>query len=663
MSLLEAVRNSFLEEGRSSPNLLADVARLEHYVSETYSSRSLIELLQNSDDAGASRFSITLHGNRLFCSNDGRPFSQDDLVSLCRSGSSKKIRGTSIGYRGIGFKSVVSLAKQVHLISGPLSLTFGRELTAEALELRSDAVPLVRIPHPSQLTLDEETRAILASLLQKGMVTIFIFEGVDVSRTMGDAAGLSSNSLLFLRNVTSVIIELGSVNKSINCSRTNLTTTRKISLNSEDQIENWEVLSAREVEIAFSLVNGKRTPLKAEEAIVHAYLPTFETTGLGVRINADFSTDPSRTRILLDDSTLALIDRAADTIVDAFKLSFDNCPISKDTQACLAATFELATIEIQRPTFRTALATAIRNKGKDSFAHIALRPSWLNPLDFVTIASEAGRQHPAEPASEEIENALSSTLRFLGARILDDQSLTRGASSSNLTPIGRAEIAGYAIRSAEIGNASAASLLDVPGLWEADDGVTTIRTALSEKLPPTKEFEIRLQLAGIGAHRLPGAANLKSPSTALPTTPQVEDPFAPSDSTGVSPTISVTRWRHGENVVAEIFRQLGYLVEDHSRQNIGYDFLMQKDDKIRYVEVKSINRPGESFILTSNEEAFARKHPDSYFVALYRETREAVEICMIPDPANTLALDRQCRQWVWECSRYQYNAKTYNANS
>ncbi len=103
----EIVRSSLLNEAKASPNLLSDLAGLENYISESYHNRSFIELLQNADDANASRFKILKNDELLFVANDGRDFNQKDLESLCRSASSNKLRGETIGYRGIGFKSVV----------------------------------------------------------------------------------------------------------------------------------------------------------------------------------------------------------------------------------------------------------------------------------------------------------------------------------------------------------------------------------------------------------------------------------------------------------------------------------------------------------------------------------------------------------------------------
>ena len=145
-SVLDSVRIELLTEAQRSPGLLADLANLERYIAETYSARSFIELLQNADDAKASRFLIAQEGDWLFCANAGERFSRNDFYSLCRSAFSDKTRGQSIGYRGIGFKSVVGMANEVHLLSGALRATFSRQLfcrgepsTARRVTTRSPA--------------------------------------------------------------------------------------------------------------------------------------------------------------------------------------------------------------------------------------------------------------------------------------------------------------------------------------------------------------------------------------------------------------------------------------------------------------------------------------------------------------------------------------------
>ena len=89
--VVEKIKNMFIKEAAESPVLFNDLANLEKYVSESYSGRSLIELLQNADDATATRFLLQrIDSNVFLVANDGRPFTDEDLFSLCRSGASTK---------------------------------------------------------------------------------------------------------------------------------------------------------------------------------------------------------------------------------------------------------------------------------------------------------------------------------------------------------------------------------------------------------------------------------------------------------------------------------------------------------------------------------------------------------------------------------------------
>jgi len=199
--ILTSVRDELLSEVKLSPGLLADLANLERYVAETYSARSFIELLQNADDAGAKRFLVMQDGDQLICANDGWPFSRNDFYSLCRSASSDKKRGQSIGYRGIGFKSVVGMVSEVHLLSESLEATFSRQLSHESLGM-DVATPLVRIPHPLALPLDKQLAEKLAKIRAAGFSTIFIFGGIDRTKVEEEFVLFDAEYLLFLRNIT-----------------------------------------------------------------------------------------------------------------------------------------------------------------------------------------------------------------------------------------------------------------------------------------------------------------------------------------------------------------------------------------------------------------------------------------------------------------------------
>jgi len=144
---LEQLQKSFLQEAKSAPKLFQDLAKVEQYIAESYKTRALIELIQNADDAQASAFGLHSFEDGFIVGNNGREFATEDVEALCRSGSSNKVRGgNTIGYRGIGFKSVVNLAKAISVLSGDFQFFFDKNVTQQILHTDSD-VPLIRIPH------------------------------------------------------------------------------------------------------------------------------------------------------------------------------------------------------------------------------------------------------------------------------------------------------------------------------------------------------------------------------------------------------------------------------------------------------------------------------------------------------------------------------------
>lgn len=93
-------------------------------VSADYQGRVLFELLQNAFDKAQNKIAVEAFGNTLYIANDGEKFTYNanhdyydgnvkrfDFQSLCSISTSSKTDAKSIGNKGVGFKSVYSLAK------------------------------------------------------------------------------------------------------------------------------------------------------------------------------------------------------------------------------------------------------------------------------------------------------------------------------------------------------------------------------------------------------------------------------------------------------------------------------------------------------------------------------------------------------------------------
>ena len=118
---------------------------------------------------------------------------------------------------------------------------------------------------------------------------------------------------------------------------------------------------------------------------------------------------------------------------------------------------------------------------------------------------------------------------------------------------------------------------------------------------------------------------------------------------------AIKRWRTAEEQTLELLNSNGFKLEDVSKQNIGYDLSGNDPNGNEiHIEVKSITLPGQKFKLTNNEIAVAQEKQKAFYIAVVRQTENLFEIALISDPVNTLTLNRQCVQWIWECENYEY---------
>ena len=79
---------------------------------------------------------------------------------------------------------------------------------------------------------------------------------------------------------------------------------RIVEIQEGDKTDSWEILTSpkdpRDM-IALKINGDSIIPASQEEAVVHSFTPTMEFVGAFVKINGDYSTDPSRKSIDFDD--------------------------------------------------------------------------------------------------------------------------------------------------------------------------------------------------------------------------------------------------------------------------------------------------------------------------------------------------------------------------
>src|SRR3990172_8818015 len=93
-------------------NLIRDLAEMYPFeVSEVV----LVELVANSLDAGATRIAIDFdpHNNRLIVDDDGRGMTASEFDQYHDFAAGLKVRGTGIGFAGVGAKVSFNIADRV----------------------------------------------------------------------------------------------------------------------------------------------------------------------------------------------------------------------------------------------------------------------------------------------------------------------------------------------------------------------------------------------------------------------------------------------------------------------------------------------------------------------------------------------------------------------
>lgn len=107
--------------------LFKQVKSIRHVISE---------LLQNSEDAGATAVSISLRDEEFIFTHNGEDFNSETFRSLCQFGFSNKRHLHTIGFRGIGFKSIFSIGPDVNVFSPGLSFCFNEKRFTEPKWIR-----------------------------------------------------------------------------------------------------------------------------------------------------------------------------------------------------------------------------------------------------------------------------------------------------------------------------------------------------------------------------------------------------------------------------------------------------------------------------------------------------------------------------------------------
>lgn len=694
-TILKKIQTDFFKEAMSSPLLLSDLASMETYISESYHDRSLIELLQNADDAKSKRFLILQEGDKVIVANDGRSFTEQDFLSICRSGSSTKSRGqNNIGYRGIGFKSVVNFSERVHIISEDLSVTFSRELTRDLLQ-KDLEVPLIRIPH-SYMPIYGNNE-VIEELIEDNYKVIFIFEGIKQEQLESEAEKFDSSSLLFLRYIKQVEFNTN-LSKLITVKRKREGHDEFITISEEGSKESWLVSRPRNIPesaeaIAFLLnEENNLVPLPDEKAVVHSFMPTKDKVGIPIKINGDFSTDPSRTKVVHDELSESYIDKCTRLLINitndylAGNNNYAGCfelfrNLKSDTLNMFKLSKEFNEIFID--SFKKNLTDReLLFDGKTQHLLTSLRftPQWLNDEDFIIISNTLR----LEPLTKSYESKFPGIRQFgegIGVNALDLMDTLKGTQSVTVSKYGGAQILSEALNKLRfnLSQENIEKLISARFIYidkgliplsEVQGGEVILETEFESYLNQIvhdldeikwflKKLGVDLKLQNISPQNeiisqsdILTTCKEEKPSTSLTSKVSNEKKFSAVTFKWRSAELNLKTFLQEEPNVKEVI--------DVSKSNLGYDIEVRKNDGIDYIEIKSVQQLGAGFALTNNEYSTAHELGEQYVLAVVKQDEEKMEVCFVRNPIERLNLNKRVTRWEWACDQYSGEVTIFN---
>lgn len=287
----------------------------------TDKSHFVYELLQNAEDAGASRIEFQQYPDKLVVLHDGHPFTLENLQGLCDIGKSDKVDDLNqIGEFGVGFKSVFGICERVQLYSHPSEKDIKEGYNQFAIEILNFTQPI-----------DIEDQN-----MEPGYTTKFIFpfsvgfpfsgfETVEeLNRVLSKRLqNLGITTLLFMKNLQDIkyTIKLPELNTtgsySLNKKVINDHCVLITAIDNENESEKDKVISylvfsrpvkgiqvGRTIDIAFALSidkNGKYDFKSSQYPYISVYFPTETESKLKFIVQGPYRTTPNRSSVPCED--------------------------------------------------------------------------------------------------------------------------------------------------------------------------------------------------------------------------------------------------------------------------------------------------------------------------------------------------------------------------
>lgn len=307
----------------------------QRLIREQYSGRYPFELLQNANDAAAARLAdgynrglrvrFTVGQDALLVADQGIGFGAAEIRAICGFGRSSKDPRKSIGYKGLGFKSVGEICdtpqiicvdmrfgfdpnrvrRRVEEVTGPLDPTqplptfaFPFELDPGDLGSDSDLVDeliadgfrtILRLPYRADVSADKVAKDVMRTIRPELLLFLPATGQLEVVGTPADFAALSDRETADNHDV--VLLAVGEREEYWHVFAREVKTP---SLEMMSKLKDaWADVEAVHVRAAVRLDADDR-PDVSEVFPLSVYFPTEEKPGFPLLLQADFNLDLDR---------------------------------------------------------------------------------------------------------------------------------------------------------------------------------------------------------------------------------------------------------------------------------------------------------------------------------------------------------------------------------
>lgn len=304
----------------------------------TDKSHFVYELLQNAEDAGATKIKFEQYPDRLVVLHDGHPFSMENLQGLCDIGKSDKTDDLNqIGEFGVGFKSVFGICETVSLYSHP-------NKSDQEAGYHQFAVEIKDFTHPVDID-DQEVDLGYTTKFVFPYSVGFTFSSFTTIEKLNDVLSkrlqnLGITTLLFMKHLQSIDykIELPKLRTSgtylldktpINDHCALVSAMGETGNRKENEEISYLMFSrpvkgiqaGRTIDIAFAVKveeSGEYTFTASKSPYISVYFPTETESKLKFIVQGPYRTTPNRSSVPADDrDNIDLAEQTASLLRDS----------------------------------------------------------------------------------------------------------------------------------------------------------------------------------------------------------------------------------------------------------------------------------------------------------------------------------------------------------